>query len=149
MDRLTPEQLEQCGRLFALYDVNNDSRISSRELGSALRGLNVNISEAELRNIMSEVDRNKNGVLEFDEFCEVYQRYIRNLLTEENLLATLAAFDRNNTGMLDPAEVKQLLTTQGEPLSDREVDEIFRDAGISGPFNYRDFARTLAASLKS
>ena len=146
MERLTKDQLEQCGRLFALFDVNNDNVISSRELGSALRGLGVNISEEDLRRVMDEVDRNKNGKLEFNEFCELYERYFRNLLTEEKLLTTLAAFDRNNTGMLDAAEIKQILTTQGEPLREAEVDEIFREAGVgSGSFDYRTLAQFLSS----
>lgn len=144
MAQLSQEQMDECRRLFALYDVNNDGHISSRELGSALRGLGIGITEEGVRHLVQDVDRNKNGQLEFSEFAELYQRSLRDALTEEKLIATLAAFDRNNTGTLEVAELKHILTTEGEPLAEAEIEEIFREAGVAGPnFRYREFAQFL------
>ena len=143
--QLSPAQMDECRRLFTLFDANNDGHISSRELGSALRGLGINISEAGVRNIVSDTDRSHNGQLEFSEFCELYQKSLKDALTEEKLISTLAAFDRNNTGSLDIAEIRHILTTEGEPLSDAEVEDIFREAGVQGSsFRYREFAQFLS-----
>lgn len=143
--QLSPAQMDECRRLFTLFDANNDGHISSKELGSALRGLGINISEAGVRSLVSDTDRNQNGQLEFSEFCELYQKSLKDALTEEKLISTLAAFDRNNTGSLDIAEIRHILTTEGEPLSDAEVEDIFREAGVSGSsFRYREFAQFLS-----
>lgn len=143
--QLSPAQMDECRRLFTLFDANNDGHISSKELGSALRGLGISISEDGIRTLVLDVDRSKNGQLEFSEFCELYQHSLKDALTEEKLINTLAAFDRNNTGNLDIAEIRHILTTEGEPLSDAEVEEIFREAGVAGStFRYREFAQFLS-----
>ena len=144
MDSLTKEQLDECRKLFTIFDVNGDNKISSRELGSALRGLRINISEAEVRDLITQVDGNQNGSLEFAEFCKLYSEHLGNMLNQEKLLSTLAAFDKNATGAVDPVELKQILTTQGEPLKESEIDEVFRDAGIgSTPFDYKNLVNLL------
>lgn len=144
MDSLTKEQLDECRKLFTIFDVNGDNKISSRELGAALRGLRINISEAEVRELISQVDANQNGSLEFAEFCKLYADHLGNMLNLEKLMSTLAAFDKNATGSVDPQELKQILSTQGEPLQESEIDEVFRDAGITTvPFPYKNLANTL------
>lgn len=144
MDSLSPDQLTECRKLFAIYDANGDSKISSKELGNALRGLRVNISEAEVKQLIETVDTNQNGALEFNEFCKLYADHLGNLLNHEKLMTTLSAFDKNATGTLDPVELRQILTTQGEPLKEAEIDEVFRDAGISSnPFQSKDLANLL------
>jgi len=144
MDSLTKDQLDECRKLFTIFDVNGDNKISSRELGAALRGLRINISEAEVRDLITNVDTNQNGSLEFAEFCKLYADHLGSMLNQEKLLSTLAAFDKNATGSVDSQELRQILTTQGEPLTEAEVDEVFRDAGIgSGPFQYKNLANLL------
>lgn len=144
MDSLSKDQLDECRKLFTIFDVNGDNKISSRELGSALRGLRINISEAEVKELIAQVDANQNGSLEFAEFCKLYAEHLGNMLNLEKLMSTLAAFDKNATGAVDPQELKQILTTQGEPLTESEIDEVFRDAGIaSAPFPYKNLANLL------
>lgn len=144
MDSLSKEQLDECRKLFTIFDVNGDNKISSRELGSALRGLRINISEAEVRDLIAQVDANQNGALEFAEFCKVYADHLSNMLNHEKLMSTLAAFDRNATGSVDPQELRQILSTQGEPLKESEIEEVFRDAGITdAPFPYKNLATLL------
>lgn len=144
MDSLTKDQLDECRKLFTIFDVNGDNKISSRELGAALRGLRINISEAEVQDLVAQVDANQNGSLEFAEFCKLYSEHLGNMLNQEKLLSTLAAFDKNATGRVDPQELRQILTTQGEPLTESQVDEVFRDAGIgSDPFECKQLASLL------
>ena len=144
MDSLSKDQLDECRKLFTIFDVNGDNKISSKELGNALRGLKINISEAEVKQLIESVDSNSNGALEFNEFCKLYSDHLGSMLNNEKLMTTLAAFDKNATGNVDPIELRQILTTQGEPLKESEIDEVFRDAGIStSPFPYKDLANLL------
>lgn len=137
--------MDECRHLFTLFNTNNDGHISFKELGSALRSLGINISEEAIRTLILDVDRNKNGQLELAEFCDLYQRSLQDTLTEEKLIITLAAFDRSNTGSLDVVELRRILTTEGEQLSEEEVEEIFREAGVTGSsLRYREFAHFLS-----
>jgi len=137
--------MDECRHLFTLFNTNNDGHISSKELGSALRGLGINISEEANRTLILDVDRNKNGQLELAEFCDLYQRSLQDTLTEEKLITTLAVLDRSITGSLDVVELRRILTTEGEQLSEEEVEEIFRKAGVTGSsLRYREFAHFLS-----
>ena len=41
-------------------------------------------------------------------------------------------FDRDGDGYIDASELRYLLTTLGEKLTDAEVDEIIKDVDVDG-----------------
>lgn len=58
--------------LYSLQlDLNNDGTLSAREVGSAFEAVGEKIPGFKLREIIGEVDKNKDGVISFDEFVEV------------------------------------------------------------------------------
>jgi len=52
MSQLSPEQIEEMREAFLLFDNDGDGFITIRELGSVMRSLGRNPSEAELRDII-------------------------------------------------------------------------------------------------
>ena len=144
MDSLSKGQVEECRKLFAVLDVSNEDKLTSKQLGAALRGLRISISEQSLQSLTATVDRDYNGAVDFPEFCGVYAKHLADVLNLEKLLSTLAAFDTNSTGTVNPEELKQILTSEGEPLTESEIDEVFRDAGLSGnSVQYKNLATLL------
>lgn len=141
MERLSGPQLEECRRVFSTFDTLGESTISSKDLGSALRALNMSISEEQIRTLTYDVDRSSNGVINFSDFCSLFDRMQGQVLTQEKLLTALATFDPSGTGLIQPAELKRALASQGEPLKEWEIDQVFRDLGVSsGPIDYRSLA---------
>ena len=54
--QITDEQVEEYKEAFSLFDKNGDGYISSKELGIVMRSLGQNPSEAELQDMINEVD---------------------------------------------------------------------------------------------
>ena len=54
--QITEEQIEEYKEAFSLFDKNGDGYISSKELGIVMRSLGQNPSEAELQDMINEVD---------------------------------------------------------------------------------------------
>lgn len=61
---------------FDEFDVNKDGHIANGELKTVLKKLGQNHSEEELYEFIQACDVNKNGTIEFDEFCR-YLVYLR------------------------------------------------------------------------
>ena len=69
--QLRADQLARFQEAFSAFDVDGNGRITSTELGTALRTCGQNPTEAELQTMISEVDTNGNGTVEFAEFCSL------------------------------------------------------------------------------
>ncbi|KAG9454722.1 hypothetical protein H6P81_007626 [Aristolochia fimbriata] len=60
-------------RIFKRFDTNGDGKISSAELGDALRTLG-SASPDEIQRMMAEIDTDGDGYIDFKEFTEFYQK---------------------------------------------------------------------------
>lgn len=55
--------------------MDKNGHISSKELGEVMKSVGESIPGYKLREMIAEVDRDKNGTIEFDEFIEVSVYY--------------------------------------------------------------------------
>jgi calmodulin len=137
--QLTPEQISGFREAFLSYDENGDGKITGDELGPLLRCLGQNPSEAELYDMINEVDLEGNGVITFDEFLYMVNRQIREGDTEEEVLDAFKLFDRDGDGKITSAELAHIMKNLGEPLSQREVDQLIATADPNNE-GFVDFA---------
>lgn len=128
--------LDQARDLFSFIDVNHDDVLSVSEFSRALtksqssakfsgRRLSPHLV-AQLDATMASMDLDRNGFVDFEEFCLLIQKlqYLRR--DEERLLAYLMPIDRNDDRSFDVNELSMLLHSLGlEPLSSDEVAYIF------------------------
>ncbi|XP_058075602.1 polcalcin Che a 3-like [Magnolia sinica] len=56
-------------RIFKRFDTNSDGKISSAELGEALRTLGT-ASPDEIKRLMAEIDTDGDGFIDFKEFTD-------------------------------------------------------------------------------
>lgn len=66
-DQLTEEQIAEFKEAFSLFDKDGDGTITTKELGTVMRSLGQNPTEAELQDMINEVDAD--GTLLF--LCEL------------------------------------------------------------------------------
>jgi hypothetical protein len=63
MAPLTDAQTSEAKEAFALFDKDNDGCITTGELGTVMRALGKNPTEAEVRSLIKEVDPDGRGVI--------------------------------------------------------------------------------------
>merc|ERR1712110_815890 len=80
-----------------------------------------------------EYDVNGDGTIDFDEFLEMMAKHARETVDQTaEMREAFKIFDRDGNGYIDLRELKTVITRMGEPLSDKEAEEIFRVADLNG-----------------
>jgi calmodulin len=60
-ETLNEVQIAEIREIFTLFDKNSDGYVSTAELGTIVRGLNLNPSELEINDMIKDVDSNGSG----------------------------------------------------------------------------------------
>merc|ERR1712186_169640 len=137
-------QIAEFKEAFSLFDKDGDGTITTKELGTVMRSLGQNPTEAELQDMINEVDADGNGTIDFPEFLSLMARKMKDTDTEEELIEV---FDRDGNGFISAAELRHVMTNLGEKLTDEEVDEMIREADVDGDgqINYEEFVKMMMA----
>lgn len=145
--KLTQEQIAEFKEAFVLFDSDGDGNISSKELGTVMRSLGQNPTEAEIKDMMAEVDTDGNGTIDFDEFCSMMQKKMHQLESPEEIEAAFKVFDKNGTGIISAAELRHIMTSLGEKLTDEEADKMIKEADPDddGQINYHEFVLAMTS----
>ena len=145
VDQLTEEQIAEFKEAFALFDKDGDGTITTKELGTVMRSLGQNPTEAELQDMINEVDVDGNGTIDFPEFLSLMARKMKETDTEEELMEAFRVFDRDGNGFISAQELRHVMTNLGEKLTNEEVDEMIKEADLDGDgaINYEEFVRMM------
>lgn len=121
-----------------MFDKDGDGSITTTELGVVMRSLGQSPTEADLRQMISEVDADGSGTIDFAEFLTLMARKIKTKDSEAEIVEAFKVFDRDGSGKISADELRQVMTSLGEKLSDQEVEDMIREADTNG-----DGVRTL------
>lgn len=129
---LSEEQLEQFREAFVLFDKQGDGSITTKELGTLIRSLGQNPTEAELQDMINEVDLDGNGTIDFKEFLTMMAKRITESDSENDIREAFKVFDKDGSGRISAGELRYVMTTLGEKLTDEEVSDMIREADQDG-----------------
>lgn len=146
-DQLTEDQVAEFREAFSLFDKNNDGKITTKELGTVMRSLGQNPSESELADMINEVDANNDGTIDFAEFLTMMARKMKDTDSEEEIREAFKVFDRDNNGFISSQELRHVMTSIGEKLTDEEVDMMIKEADANGDgrIDYNEFVQLLVS----
>ncbi|KAI0242088.1 putative calmodulin-3 [Lamellibrachia satsuma] len=136
------KELEEAFFFFA-YD--KDRKISNKEVGAVVRSVGLNPTEAQLKEMMNEVDR-AGGRVDVPTMARILQGRMKEQTTShDELRDAFQVFDKNGNGLVSVHDLKHSLTTLGERLADEELDELVRevDTDGEGQLNYEDVVKVL------
>ena len=93
-DQLTEEQIAEFKEAFSLFDKDGDGTITTKELGTVMRSLGQNPTEAELQDMVNEVDADGNGTIDFPESHGIgTPRFPTRVVTQTKLAHALRFVD--------------------------------------------------------
>ena len=144
-DNLTEEQIAEFKEAFSLFDKDGDGTITTKELGVVMRSLGQSPTEAELQDMITEVDTNKDGTIDFKEFLTLMAKKMKETDSEEELREAFKVFDKDGNGFISAAELRHVMTNLGEKLSDEEVDQMIKEADTDGDgqVDYGEFVKMM------
>ncbi|GFR41102.1 hypothetical protein Agub_g1747 [Astrephomene gubernaculifera] len=147
MEDVPEEKLQEYKEAFSLFDKDGNGRITTNELGTVMRSLGQNPTQADLEQMIREVDKDGSGTVEFQEFVLLMQRQQAVPDQEESLREAFKMFDRDGNGKISAQELKHVMTNLGEALTDEEVDDMIKEADVDndGMVNYEEFVRMMSS----
>ncbi|KAL3905687.1 MAG: hypothetical protein SGILL_009578 [Bacillariaceae sp.] len=136
---LTEEQEHEMMDIFAKY--GSGGKIGSSEIAKACRAGGLNPSEVDLKEWKSEV---KSGLDEAG-FVKFRNRtYGESGDSVDEIVDAFQAFDTTGNGYITTTELKHILTTMGEKMTDSEVNTLISECDVdNGKVNYISMANML------
>ncbi|XP_060823488.1 myosin-2 essential light chain isoform X1 [Bombus pascuorum] len=134
--------IEEFQEAFQLFDSRGDGKIHVAQIGDALRALGQNPTESDVKKFTHQHKPDER--ISFEVFLPIYQAIskARTSDTADDFIEGLRHFDKDGNGFISSAELRHLLTTLGEKLSDEEVETLLAGHEDSqGNINYEDFVR--------
>eukprot|EP00162_Nutomonas_longa_P023769 comp7815_c0_seq1/m.8067 comp7815_c0_seq1/g.8067 ORF comp7815_c0_seq1/g.8067 comp7815_c0_seq1/m.8067 type:complete len:213 (+) comp7815_c0_seq1:91-729(+) len=127
-------------KLFDLFDVDRNGRIDVSELKIVLKGLGLYPPVSKIKEMIREVDKDGDGVINFREFCDMRKS---DEAVELNVLAEFKKFDVDwlHRGFITRDSIFRVLEEEGYSHSAIEKfadDMMLCDTNGDGKVSYRD-----------
>jgi calmodulin len=144
-DSLGEDKINECKEVFDLFDKDKDGAITTKELGDVMRALGANPNPSQLAEMINQVDKDGSGKIEFNPFLEIFAEIIKDPNAEKNIMEAFKIFDKDGSGVISSHELRHVITTLGEKLTEDEADELIREADIDGDgtINYHEFVKIM------
>ncbi|XP_046398449.1 myosin-2 essential light chain isoform X1 [Ischnura elegans] len=134
--------VEEFQEAFQLFDNRGDGKIQVTQIGDALRALGQNPTESDVKKFTHQ--HRPDERISFEVFLPIYQAILKNRSndTADDFIEGLRHFDKDGNGYISSAELRHLLTTLGEKLTDEEVEQLMAGQEDSqGNVHYEEFVR--------
>jgi calcium-binding protein CML len=147
-------------RVFDRFDKNSDGLICREELRQYMRCCyGKDLSDEEAKSIISCVDYNNDGAVDFEEFLSLYQQpddtssgnnfAVEYEDEEQDLLDAFRIFDTNEDGFISPHELQAVLLNLGIPEGNDLIscEKMIRnvDRNGDGQCDFREFQEMMSA----
>ncbi|KAH8811189.1 calcium ion binding, calmodulin [Xylogone sp. PMI_703] len=144
-ESLSKEQIETFRDAFTLFDKDGNGKISAKELGSVMRSLGQAPTETELQDLISGVDTDRDGEVDFEEFVTMMAYKSEKPDFDKEMRQAFRVFDRDNSGTISSEELRRVLASLGENLTDEQIDELMKEADQDGDgkIDYYEFSQIM------
>lgn len=115
-----------------MFDKDDDGNITAEELGTVMRSLGQTPSEAEVRQMIEEVDADGSNTIDFSEFLTLMARKMKARSARNEIMEAFKVFDKDHSGKISATELRSIMCDLGEKMSQEEVEEMIKDADMDG-----------------
>ena len=99
-----------------------------------MRSLGQNPTDAEVQDMINEVDVDGSGSMEFPEFCVMMVKKMAESDTENEVREAYRVFDKDRDGFISRQELRMIFAALPEKLTHQEIEEMLDAADEDGIF---------------
>jgi Ca2+-binding EF-hand superfamily protein len=138
---LNKTEIDKLWQAFGIFDTDNSGAISTIELGQVLKSLGQSLNPTELRDLIKEVDIDRSGSIEFDEFKTLM--IAKQGDHQSRLELAFSIFDKDNSGRISADEMQSVMSQFG--LTAIELNALIKevDEDGDGSIGFTEFCQIL------
>ncbi|XP_023240429.1 calmodulin-like [Centruroides sculpturatus] len=142
---------EPIKELRSMFDADGDGKLSLNSLEKMMKAAGIELEEDELKNILEEIDPDGRGKIDFSKLLSVMAKEMKKRDSDEEIIEAFKFFDKEGTGLVNAAELRRIMTTMGQKLSEQEVDDMIKQANVdeNGNIDYCKFIQKMQAKWKN
>lgn len=129
---LTPQQVREAKDAFDLFDTTGTGQIEQKELKIALMTLGFDATKEDIRRLVADLDSNNTSTIDFNDFLQLVNALLPTRNARQELEEAFHLFDIDGTGKISFKNLKDVVASMGEQLTEQEIIEIIAEADKTG-----------------
>ena len=129
---LTEDEIEEIKEAFDLFDTDGSGSIDPKELRAAMQSLGFEAKNQTIYQMITDLDKNKSGNIDFEEFLDMMTARISDKDTREDINKVFRLFDDDTSGSITIRNLRRVARELGETMTDEELQEMVERADSNG-----------------
>lgn len=117
---------------FDFFDIDRSGTISTEELQKCLQAMGQKITEAQVKDMISQADSDQSGEIDYPEFVQLMLSKHVQEISHATLKKYFNTMDKDRSGYITTAELCHSLTGLHQDLSDEEMNKIMNRYDVDG-----------------
>ena len=138
-------------QIFKAFDKNSTGHLSRSQFRECLEMFKLGIDTAEIEMLLQEADTNRDGLINYEEFCDlvnplgntlkIFSRLIKS--SGKTLKDVFNLFDKDRSGAISHTEFREACSTLKLGMTSPEIEELinFIDKSRDGRIDFNEFQR--------